>query len=520
MSVLAYTARSVGVGGAMLAVAVLAMRLGIRFGEASMKQQVVMLLGLGGFAFVLAIRHMLPLLLFGWVMLLTYNRQYYSFDGIVGDYGSQGLFWIPADAALVCMLAVWAYAAITQHDRIEPFRPPLPWYVPFVVAAGLSALVGEHLAWGACEWLRWVKLGVIAVFLSHHLRGSLWWVCIGALGVAATVQSGLGFTQVAMNTSTGLLSMITGAGSSSETLVQTLGGTARSRASGTMAHPNILGPYLLFLAPAFLSLAIGARDWRVSVPSALACLASYAGLAGTMSRLPIALSIFEAGLTLVVLVGLGLVSLRRVLALGAFAGLAAIILLVVFLDPIIERFSGDLKESFEFREQYNDVALAMWKDNPLLGVGLNHFPEHLPEHSPKLAQIVSEMEEGRKKFGLRITAPVHNLYLLVMSETGTIGLLAFLILLFGALYTGVRASLRASGAAQLAAIGLTTGLVGQYLQQLMDFSLWMDPGLVTFTLVFCMLTAVLHGTVPDEPFGPLSALQRAEGYENDGGERG
>ncbi len=502
MSAVAHTARSLSLWGAMLVVAVVAMRLGVRFGEASTKQQIIMVAGLGGGVVLLASGRVLPLLLFGWVMLLTYNRQYYSFDGILGDYGSQGLYWIPADAALVCMLAVWAYEAVTQRQSIHPMRKPVPWYVPFLVAAGLSALVGEHLAWGASEWLRWVKLAVIVAFLSHHVRGRLWWVCIGALGVAAVVQSGLGFTQVAMNTSTGLFSMLTGGGTASETLVQSFGGSARTRASGTLAHPNILGPFLLFLAPAFLALAIGGRDWRVRVPAAVACLASYAGLAATMSRLPIALSLLEAALTLVVLLGMRLVSLRQVLALAAFAGTGAVILLMVLLEPIMERFSGDLKASFEFREQYNDVALAMWQNNPLLGVGLNHFPEHLSEHSAKLGQLVDEMGEGRKKFGLRVSAPVHNLYLLVMSETGTVGLVAFLVLLFGALYTGICASVRTSGAVQLAAIGLTVGLVGQYLQQLMDFSLWMDPGLVTFSLVFCLLTAALDGAAPEDPFAP------------------
>lgn len=496
-----HTARTVGLGGAMLLVAILAMRLGIRFGEASTKQQIIMLAGLGGGAVLLVTRQALPILLFGWVMLLTYNRQYYSFDGAFGNYGSQGLYWIPADAVLVCMLAIWAYDAVTRKTEIHLLKQPMPWYVPFLIAAGLSALVGEHLAWGAAEWLRWVKLAVLVAFLSHYLTGRLWWLCLAAFAVAATVQSGLGFTQVAMNTSTGLLSMLTGGGTEDTTIVASLGGEAgRARASGTMAHPNILGPFLLILAPAFLALAMGARDWRVRVPAAIACLASYVGIAGTMSRLPIALGLFEAGLVLVVLLGMRLISLKHVMALATFSGIAGIILLIVFLEPIMERFSGDLKESFEFRATYNEVALAMWKDNPILGVGLNHFPEHLPEHSAKLAQIVDEMEEGRKKFGLRISAPVHNLYLLVMSETGSLGLLGFLALLFGALYTGVRASARATGALQLAAIGLSVGLVGQYLQQLMDFSLWMDPGLVTFTAVFCLLTAASHGNASEEPF--------------------
>src|SRR5690606_9162902 len=135
----------------------------------------------------------------------------------------------------------------------------------------------------------------------------------------------------------------------------------------------------------------------------------------------------------------------------------------------------------------------MWQDKPIFGIGLNHFTDHVDEHSPRLAEIIADSDDNRKKIGLRVLAPVHNLYLFVLSETGAVGLLAFLILLFGALYTGVRASVRTSGAVQLVSIGLTVGLVGQCLQQTMDFSMWMDPGLVTFSIVFCLLSSALRG---------------------------
>ena len=53
------------------------------------------------------------------------------------------------------------------------------------------------------------------------------------------------------------------------------------------------------------------------------------------------------------------------------------------------------------------IAFAVWQDNLLLGVGLNNF-----------LKIVPLFWQGKKTFLLQ---PVHNIYLLVLVETGLIG---------------------------------------------------------------------------------------------------
>src|SRR5690349_3306878 len=90
------------------AVAAMACAVGFVFADAGMKKQVVILGGIVGATLVVALPFRTGLVLVGWILLLTYNRQYYSFDGIYGDYESQGLYWIPADMALVGLAGLHA----------------------------------------------------------------------------------------------------------------------------------------------------------------------------------------------------------------------------------------------------------------------------------------------------------------------------------------------------------------------------------------------------------------------------
>jgi O-antigen ligase len=68
-----------------------------------------------------------------------------------------------------------------------------------------------------------------------------------------------------------------------------------------------------------------------------------------------------------------------------------------------------------------NAAILMFQKNPLLGVGLNNFLSNLPLFLSQKNYLLIQ--------------PVHNIYLLVLSELGIIGFFFFLILLFFSLRT-------------------------------------------------------------------------------------
>jgi hypothetical protein len=96
--------------------------------------------------------------------------------------------------------------------------------------------------------------------------------------------------------------------------------------------------------------------------------------------------------------------------------LIPIFLVVVFLFPrFISIFTED-SESFMKRVDQAKIAVQMIKDYPVFGVGLNQYLVNLPKYL--------------KGASFRDYQPVHNVFLLFVVETGLVGVLLFLFLIW------------------------------------------------------------------------------------------
>lgn len=84
---------------------------------------------------------------------------------------------------------------------------------------------------------------------------------------------------------------------------------------------------------------------------------------------------------------------------------------IIFLFFIGKTF-GFQDESIIVREQLNAAAIAMFRASPVSGTGLGNFLVRLPDH------LVSR--------AIYFLQPAHNIYLLLLSETGIIGFAIFL----------------------------------------------------------------------------------------------
>ncbi len=93
------------------------------------------------------------------------------------------------------------------------------------------------------------------------------------------------------------------------------------------------------------------------------------------------------------------------------------IFFVLARPEILDRFSVSSKEqSVVLRGLYNDISSSIIQEYPLLGVGLGNF--------------VMEMREMFYLLLNWIHQPVHNVYLLIASEVGLIGLFVFLMFIY------------------------------------------------------------------------------------------
>ncbi|HEY8980309.1 MAG TPA: O-antigen ligase family protein [Streptomyces sp.] len=151
---------------------------------------------------------------------------------------------------------------------------------------------------------------------------------------------------------------------------------------------------------------------------------------------PLALS-FSRGAwiatTLTCTVQLVLAGLRRALKAGAVVAALGVILVGGFgvgSAMLQERVSSITQVTDAPDQSVTDrytmwaAALGMWREQPLTGVGLKGFPEHRDTHASLALSSGSDTEGAGSAYVKQPLLSPHNMYLLILSEQGIIGLLS------------------------------------------------------------------------------------------------
>jgi O-antigen ligase len=88
------------------------------------------------------------------------------------------------------------------------------------------------------------------------------------------------------------------------------------------------------------------------------------------------------------------------------------------------------EEAIDLRFFYNKIALAIIKDKPILGIGVGNFVNY-SQNYPAFLRAANAMLSGGGQGNIEIPSwlyqPAHNIYLLIASEIGILGLLVFLL---------------------------------------------------------------------------------------------
>jgi O-antigen ligase len=183
------------------------------------------------------------------------------------------------------------------------------------------------------------------------------------------------------------------------------------RAYGTTPHPNVLSAFLVFALFAFYYFYFKNQKYRSG------CLVIY-------SLMVFAL-LFTFSRTMIGIWGLASVFLflfmkqyRKIFLPVAITTLSIGILFSIFFWPQVKArilISGS-EEAVTQRIFYNEIAGGVTKSSPILGVGIG--------------QSVSDLMHRFRYYPQYFYQPVHNIYLIISSETGFLGLSAFLLFLF------------------------------------------------------------------------------------------
>ena len=385
----------------------------------------------------------------------------------------------PADLASVGLVGVCGLRAAAALRRGRTGLLPVRTVVLFsgvLLAVAAATVASQDPAESLSGFVRVTQVFVLvplAVLLSLRDRRDLRLLLAALVGVAL-VEGSVGVEQY-----------LTGTGASYD------GGT--DRAVGTFGAQDIMAmsAVVSYGLIAALGLALDARA------AGRTRAARLYGLAASALLLPLALS-FSRGSWIATGCAVGVALLLtdvRLLLRGALYGLAAAVLLVGGLGlgggSVLARLgsiatvTGAPDHSVSDRYDLWATAAAIWQQHPATGVGPKEFPQFRDAHAPLRLSSGSDTAGAGAGFSREPLLSPHNMYLLVLSEQGLIGLTAF-----GALFLGLLAG--TVHAARTRRTGLGAAPLGLLVWQLVDF-LYADIGGPTTVLVSFVLGLAAFG---------------------------
>lgn len=247
------------------------------------------------------------------------------------------------------------------------------------------------------------------------------------------------------------------------------------RVGGTVGSPNGAASYLvLLLIPAVSVLLSGlSRSYR-----RLALLGIGLGLVSlvfTLTRGAWVTFLFGTATLCFVTWRRGWLSARIPFCLSV----ALALLLIIFHSSVSTRILGDDRGSAEARVTMIKSALNVIRDNPAIGVGLNNYVFTLDRYAKSQDWAYA----------------VHNTYLLVWSETGIGGLIAFLWFLTSSLHRGWLCWKSDDRLLSSLALGFTVGLLAHMAHMLVEL-LYHGRGELQLGWLVVALLVAMHKMLP------------------------
>lgn len=394
------------------------------------------------------------------------------------------------------MLLVGVLAA--RPWRMEGWAGPRWVALPFLallLVAVVSALAGEgrlhRLVLIGHDYRIFIVPWMVMVALSSANPQRLFKVMAVmtvAAGVMGIAQYYLGF---AMPTVDGVAQ------------IDDVGG--RFRAEGFFNNPMTYSGVLLILAAVFVSLGLGScapgRWWWLT--------------AAVFAVLGVLVSLSRSGL-LGLVVGLVVIGLR-------FSRKWVLVALVVLTVPPVLYWSGvvpipamelpvvvrrmnlsDMVHSVRGRLYLWEAAWRGYRDHPWLGVGMN------AQTDPMLAyQRVVSAEHGNYDYAGSWGAPAHNVYLEILLELGTFGLIAYLGM-WAVVFTWIGLTLQRAppqAAWQRDLLwGIAAGLAGSMTAGLLEDNIFDGEVQTAITLMFGIAFFICRDWGAQHP-GPSSSVR-------------
>lgn len=222
-----------------------------------------------------------------------------------------------------------------------------------------------------------------------------------------------------------------------------------NRVSGSLGAANVAASFFNLLIPLCCCVLFSTASKRLRQLSAIALLFGGLGLVLTLSRGGWIGTTFSVGICISMALYKGWLS--RALFIKLILGFG---LLIVACFPLLaERILGDDNGSAQSRISLMQISALIMSDHPF-GVGANNWA------------VAGQHYADRTNFREEWFYTVHNKYLLVLTEVGIVGLLAFGTFILTTIRSGWRIIGRSDRLLTPIAWGLTAGICGQQIHMM------------------------------------------------------
>lgn len=350
-------------------------------------------------------------------------------------------------------LILWLGSAVIGGSlRLPPWSATLAG-LAYLVVTGVGVALSPY-PYGSAQALLDTAMFVVAFFLGYAFRPAWKPLLLSVFGLGAGILGVYGLWQAV--------------------------GSGVTRVTGLYFDSNHYSGFLALAVPIALGLAFSSRGvlrWMWAGLSGLL----FVNLVLTFSWGLLAVALGLAGW---LAVGLGRQKGWAGVLRGALLALSLIGLALLMLVSLSPQLAGSLGQrtaqllsdwvgvSLESRLLIGRGSLELVKTHPLLGVGPGNFVYTWPQYRPpKIETVPEEILHKRVNYA-------HNDYLQVASETGLLGLIAFV---------GLWVSVLGKGSSSLADSGIRVGLIALLLHGLTDGNLTLIPANALLAYLFAGL---------------------------------
>ena len=352
--------------------------------------------------------------------VLAFNLSFTSIEKtfFVSAESTYVISGIPIGLAEICLFALyalWLHRILVEKSEPLPRLSRLDWWVLAFWAVHVTSMFeATSRTLAIMEIVRLGKYALMYFYLSHNLRRRhLQWIAL-AVFFAILVQSSLAVVQYRTGSLLGI-GRTKGASDLDYEQYTVTNFEEVLRAEGTTFDSHALGLYMAMLLPVSLVVALtpGVQKWFRIAGWAVFVL----GVPGLVASFTRAGWLAFVGAALMLLLCLlryqYRASLRRILQAIAVAVVMACIALLPLASKIRQRLFEAPPELVTARFETMEMAWDMWKDRFWTGAGTNNYMVTLENQF--------SIFEGDPYY-----IPVHNMFLLVATELGLIGLVVFL----------------------------------------------------------------------------------------------